>query len=367
MISIWYRGNFHIHSLIVISLLFVSVPMDASSFFPVRKHSKIVHGTSKEIGKDTVKVGAYILSIYDINFHDREYSIRYWVWMRYKNPLLHFERYIEVPDAKTVEKPDTINQIQTDSAHQQRFGKDDSILVTLKMKCLMKENWDVDRYPFDRETLRVRTENTYWDTSSMVFQKDSSGIRSDTLPLLGWNPPTISDTVEFHHYKTSFGDITVPDSSSTYSAYVLQIILTRDYMKLFFKLYLGMYVAFFIAFIGFFINPEHVDSRFEIPIGGVFAVIGNKYIIEPLLPEGGSTITLVDKLHVTTLIFIMVMIAVSALIVYLNRKAGKKEVKILNRNFKYARFLDGCAAALLFGSYIIINWCFIANAYHHGL
>src|SRR6267378_2521527 len=119
---------------------------------------------------ESVKVGAYVMSIHDINFHDREYAIRFWVWMRYRCPDFRFERRVEIPNAKTVEKQDTIIEQQADS----------SFLITLKLKCVMKEDWDVDDFPFDRESVSVFIENTKYPVDSLIFVPDESRELADS-------------------------------------------------------------------------------------------------------------------------------------------------------------------------------------------
>jgi hypothetical protein len=54
-----------------------------------------------------------------------------------------------------------------------------------------------------------------------------------------------------------------------------------------------------------------MDSRFGLSVGSLFAVIGNKYIIDSSLPES-SSFTLVDTLHGITLLFILLVIASNA-------------------------------------------------------
>ena len=34
---------------------------------------------------DTVQVCAYILSVHDINFHEKEYTVRFWPWFLHNN------------------------------------------------------------------------------------------------------------------------------------------------------------------------------------------------------------------------------------------------------------------------------------------
>jgi hypothetical protein len=58
-------------------------------------------------------------------------------------------------------------------------------------------------------------------------------------------------------------------------------------------------------------------------VGGLFAAVGNKYIIDSLLPES-STFTLVDTLHTLTFFAIFSILLVSAICLRLY-DAGKKD------------------------------------------
>src|SRR5215467_11218904 len=53
---------------------------------------------------DTVTVGIYITSVHDIDFKDKEYTINFWLWLKYKNKAFDFSQNLEVPQAKTVSK-----------------------------------------------------------------------------------------------------------------------------------------------------------------------------------------------------------------------------------------------------------------------
>ncbi|MEO6905084.1 MAG: hypothetical protein ABI148_01880, partial [Ginsengibacter sp.] len=51
---------------------------------------------------DTVKTGIYITSIHDIDFKQKEYTITFWLWLKYKNKEFDFMQNLEVPQAKSV-------------------------------------------------------------------------------------------------------------------------------------------------------------------------------------------------------------------------------------------------------------------------
>ena len=122
-------------------------------------------------------------------------------------------------------------------------------------------------------------------------------------------------------------------------------------MGLFWKMFLGMYVAFLIAFVCFYIHADSIDSRFGLSVGSLFAVIGNKYVIDSSLPES-ITFTLVDTLHGMTLLFILIVVSSTAYSLKL-MKQGK---------IKQSNKIDKIAARALLITYIILNIYFISKA-----
>src|SRR6267154_1387377 len=112
---------------------------------------------------DTVRVGAYIISIHDINFHDKEYIARFWLWFTYDyNKELDFSKELDIPNAKDI----VIDQVLSDTIN----GK---IWVQLKMKCTMKEDWQVHDFPFDKQHLKFNIEDSNRDVTSLIFVADN--------------------------------------------------------------------------------------------------------------------------------------------------------------------------------------------------
>ena len=94
-----------------------------------------------------------------------------------------------------------------------------------------------------------------------------------------------------------------------------------------------------------------MDSRFGLSVGALFAVIGNKYIIDSSLPETTS-FTLVDTLHGITLFFIFAIIA-----------ATTYSLKLVKQNKeKKAQKFDMMAAQLFLLVYVLLNIYFIVQA-----
>jgi len=291
--------------------------------------------------KDTVYTGIYITSIHNIDFKQNEFTITFWLWMKYKNPELDFVNNLEVPNAKTVDK--TFATLDT---------SENGIVLQMKMQCVMKDSWQINNFPFDEQKLRVSIENSQYDTSTMIFVADTLGEHYDKrFTLHGWYIDSCIISTGNKVYKTVFGDDTAVEQESVYSAFRVRLSVTREAGELFLKMFLGMYLAFFVSYICFFIHSDSMDSRFSLSVGSLFAVVGNKYIIESSLPES-SSFTLVDTLHGITLLFILLVIAANT---YSLRMVKKGQ-------YEKAFYFDNRIGLLVLISYLLLNTFFIWQA-----
>lgn len=288
---------------IIIPLLFVSIISFANS------------------KPDTVKVGVFIISIHDINFHDKEYTARFWLWFTYSyNKELDFSKELDIPNAKEIQ----IDQALSDTIN----GK---VWVQLKMKCVMKEDWQVHDFPFDRQHLKINIEDANRDVNSLVFVADNEDSRlNPNEGISGWTMDNFSVTASRSPYDTPFGDPRPEVKGQTYSAINVAIDIEREAGGLFLKIFLGMYFAFLIAMVSFLSDTNEVEPRFGLPVGGLFAAVGNKYIIDSVLPES-SQFSLVDTLHSLTFLGIFTILLVSASALKLHNNGKVEQAHKLNR------------------------------------
>ncbi|GAB2833625.1 ligand-gated ion channel [Ferruginibacter profundus] len=290
---------------------------------------------------DTVYTGIYVTSIHDIDFKQKEYTVNFWLWLKYKNKKFDFLQNLEVPQAKSVAR--SFSTIDSSG---------NKIYILMKLQCVMKDSWKIGNFPFDRQNLRLSIENSQFDSHALIFMPDTLGKHYDArFTLSGWKIDSFNISAGTKVYETGFGDETLDKPHTEYSNYKVKIGLEREATGLFWKMFLGMYVAFLIAYICFYIHADGIDSRFGLSVGSLFAVIGNKYIIDSALPESTS-FTLVDTLHGLTLFFIFSVITCTAYTLKL-----VKQDKI-----KQARRFDLVAAQVLLLLYVVFNIYFISRA-----
>jgi hypothetical protein len=296
---------------------------------------------AQEANPDTVKVGIYITSIHDIDFKQKEYTITFWLWLKYKNPDFDFQKNLEIPQAKTVEQ--SFFTIDT---------SDGKVYVQMKLQCVMKDSWRIENFPFDQQRLRLAIENSQFDSRSLVYLPDTVGDNFDRrFTLRGWSIDSCNISAGKRIYETAFGDESMAKPRTEYSTFRVRLTLNREAQGLFWKMFLGMYIAFMIAFVCFFIHADMIDSRFGLSVGAMFAVIGNKYIIDSSLPESTS-FTLVDSLHGLTLLFIFTVVTATAWSLKLVKANKQKEA------FRF----DMRSSMVLLILYLIANFWLISQA-----
>ncbi len=310
----------------VLVILFLMTPLQSSA---------------DENERDTVIVGIYITSIHDIDFKKKEYSVTFWLWLKYRNKEFDFLNNLEIPQAKTVEK--SFSLVDTTG---------EKVYMQMKLECIMKDSWRILNFPFDRQRLRISLENSQFDSRYLVFVADTVGAHFDPrFTLRGWSIDSCIISAGTKVYETGFGDEELSVPRTEYSTFRTILSIKREAGGLFWKMFLGMYVAFLISFICFYIHSDGMDSRFGLSVGSLFAVVGNKYIIDSSLPES-SSFTLVDTLHGITLFYIVFIVAANAY-----------SLKLIKRDHvKKAIRIDNWLALIVFVSYVLLNIWFIWSA-----
>lgn len=289
---------------------------------------------------DTIKIGAYINSLYDLNLSEESFSVDLWMWYLYKNDSLDPLRTVDIINAKELNT--SLDDIET---------KEGIIWAAQKYKAEIKSPWNIENFPFDKQYLKLQAEESIGDTSSLVFTVDKQNSAYDSaINISGWEIVDFSINSRPRTYNTTYGD---PELSgeSTYPLAEIIFVIQRDGWSLFIKLFTGVYVAFLISLMVFFIDPVDVDPRFGLSVGGLFAAVGNKYIVDSILPET-TIFTLVDKVHDITFAYLFFSIALSVYSLYLYKK-GKERL---------SKKIDVFSILFLSITFIAINIFIVYNA-----
>jgi hypothetical protein len=263
----------------------------------------------QEPPKDTVLIGVYINSLYDLKFPEKEYAISMWVWLLYKNDSLDVADNIEIVNAKTAERSDVI--------HLKEEGWN---YVSMKFQLVMQQPWETANFPFDAQNLKIRIEDGEHDYRELALLPDTANSGYDHHTYIqGWEIKSFILKGEKSLYKTNYGDPSIKEKRSIYGAVNLYINIKRQSWGLFFKLFFGLYVSFSIGMLTFLVSPNDLEARFGLAVGAVFAAVGNKYIVDSILPES-AVFALSDKIHAVTFFFIFLSILNTAFARYYEQR-----------------------------------------------
>jgi len=305
-------------------------------------------GAQQVYSPDTIRTGIFVKSLFNFNSTDFSYDVDCWIWFKGKKRCIIPEKEIEIANAKSfVFSAQSYDTVMDESGEVWYW-------TSLNCKATIIQNWDLRHFPFDRQVLKVVIESTGLDLRELIFVQDNinNQIFDENLDHLGWRRVGRENVLtSAHNYSTNFGDPSLSESKSCYPNIAFNINLARNSLGLFFKLFMGCYVAFFVTVLVFLIRPIHVDPRFGLSIGALFAAVGNMYVVDANVPDSLS-FGLIDQIHVVTFFFILLSMMISI------RSLHLFETKRINQQIR----LDRLSLYIFMGTYFIINFILIGNA-----
>jgi len=291
---------------------------------------------------DTVMIGAYVISIYDMNFPSNKVAVDFYVWYNTTIDSLDLMENFEV-----------VNAIEYTKTHENNERRGNIIYQNFRVNSVIKKEWDIAHFPFDKQIIEIAIEDYDKDISKLVFIPDTAASKIDNnIHIGGWKITGFGIKVNDHVYETNYGDPEIPMGEySSYSRVIVYASIEREGKGLFFKLFLGLFISALISLLTFFIDPVDLDPRFGLSVGAIFAAIASQYVITSTLPQNAK-FTLVDILHDISFIFIFLCIIGSVISLHL-----KKHDKI-----KQHLKLDKYGFYILCISYLLLVIYFVNKA-----
>ena len=212
--------------------------------------------------------------------------------------------------------------------------KTDCYYQTMKVKSVIKKNWDVAKFPFDKHTVEIVIEDIARDVNKVIFVPDAKNSSIDKkVKIAGWDITASRVQVITNVWESTYGDPDIaPGDYAKYSRYIFSFDLERTGggWGTFLKTFVGLFIAVMIAFVTLFVRPEDLDPRFGLSVGALFAALASQYVISSVLPET-PTQTLVDFLHNISYVFIFLCVGESAisLKIYMSEKIVNSQKKAL--------------------------------------
>ncbi len=270
---------------------------------------------------DTVKIGGYLFSVYDLDFPGNKINADLYLWYNAKKDSLDLLQNLEV-----------INSTELNKSYEMNEKRGDITYNSVRLNAKIKQEWNVSDFPFDEQNIEIQIEDFDKDNSKLVFIADTLASKIDKqVHIEGWKIKNFGIKIDDHTYETNYGDPDIPLTEySAYSRATIYFTIEREGNGLFFKLFVGLFISVLISLLTFFINPLDLDPRFGLSVGAIFAAIASQYVITSTLPQNAG-LTLVDILHDISFIYIFLCILVSTISLHFIKTGKEVQSQKLDR------------------------------------
>lgn len=244
-------------------------------------------------------IGAYLTALHGFAYAEKTFQADFWLWS-----------HCASEDNKPLTTMEFVNANKTQVAVDiPEVKKQDFLWAQRKITGTFRYAWGLHAFPFDRHTLIIALEESAADTSAFRYLMDAKNSGYNELMVLpGWKISGFRLVEHPGTYHSNFGDPELaPGSGSEYTGMQIQIDLQRTEKNSFFKLVSSLYVVFLLAMLSYFVAvemPPMVNLRLNILVGAVFATVINMLSVSSVLGSEEG-ITLLDELHILTLIYIL--------------------------------------------------------------
>lgn len=296
------------------------------------------------------EIGVYLTSLHDLNITAKTFAADMWIWSNCLNEEL-----------TPLQSMEFVNANQSEGKLDYSEEKGGIIWSQKKVNGVFRQNWDVHNYPFDRHTLIIEMEEAAYDTSSFVYKADTANSTySPSIQLDGWKITDFEIIETQTEYTTTFGDPTLESGGgSLYTKIQVAVSIARTELTSFLKLIGPVYIAFAVALLSLLLYLENstvLSAQIGLQAGSLFATVINLSIASTTLGVS-ERLTLVDQIHILSLLYILIVTAIAIYSQYLLKQGETAEV-IRVKNFR--SFL------ILAITFVVINAGMISLAVYEG-
>lgn len=255
---------------------------------------------------EIVRIGGFLTGLGDLDPAKKSFSASFWLWTVGPSDEGSALDRLEFPNAIKVESPNAVTEATPLGVWAQR-----------KIVGSFRHGWDLHRFPFDRQLLRIQLEEVERDSSHFLYSADQANSSFDPeLKLSGWQIRSTRLVTGIKTYRSSFGDPRLkPGIPSAYAHAELQILLERTDRSGFWKLTVGAFAAALMALASYGLrvdNASALSPRFGLLAGSAFAAVISLRTSATELGASGYT-TLIDQVHAAVLLYILLATAAGVL------------------------------------------------------
>ncbi|MFN7471532.1 MAG: hypothetical protein ACK5S9_07775 [Roseiflexaceae bacterium] len=294
-------------------------------------HKKLAESTQTQ-----VDIGIFPLEVYDIDFQRNTYKMSAYIWLKWDSTY-EFDHKEVLSPPKTLEIMNLVDswdftqtEVVSDTLEN---GKSYSVM---KIEGTFFQNFDLSRYPLDRQSLTIIFEDNQWIASEFVYVPDLVDTRlQDGIRIPGWKINGLTYSADAHTYGSKFGYEDDAESYA-YSQITFGISIERPIQYFALKFVFPLTIIIIFSLIALWIPL----NQFEVRIALSGSSLLNLVFLQQLYSDKIITsqqLVLIDVLYIWA--YISIILTLAELIYSHNQYVNKySEQEILQRNRLYFLF-----------------------------
>jgi hypothetical protein len=276
-----------------------------------------------DTGPDTVTVGVFINDLQDIDLASENFTVDFYLWMRWKNPAIDPSLTVEAMNSEGTQNTTSSSTggVSGEPLYDTPLDMPDgSKYQVMRFQGVFSRKMNLEKYPFDTQVLEMVFEDKRTDTSRLEFVSDTTPVTVNDGPAMsipGYVLGTPSMTVVAHKYPTNFGDVSKkPDTS--YSRVIVALPVTRDVLPYVMKLVLPIFIVILITSLIYLLPARLEDARAGIGITAMLTIVALQWTTDASLPSV-EYLTMLDLVYIVSMVYILAAMGYTVLASRRNR------------------------------------------------
>lgn len=256
-------------------------------------------------GPEKVTIGVYVNDVQDITLASNSFIADIYLWLRWRDPKLDPVASIEAMnpyggDGVKLEKLFERPQDMPDGSKYMAFRGQGSFGTKM----------DLQRYPFDVQTLTLEFEDADFNASKLEYVPDSTPVAIDPdMAIPGYIVGSPRLTIVEHQYPTNFGDISTK-SAARYSRVTVTLPVKRQVLPLTVKIMLPIVIVILLTSLIYVLPARLEEARAGIAVTAMLTLMALQWTVTSNLPDVGY-LMMIDVIYIVSMFYILIAMAYS--------------------------------------------------------
>lgn len=229
-------------------------------------------------GQQKVLISLMLTDLEKIDTKAETFEAEFYLWLKWKDGRSGKNiEYMNATDYKNIFYDEWADSLQR---------------VSAKVRGIFKSRFDVEKYPFDKQVLKIRISDYDWNYDSLMYEVETSkiGISKDIFDG-EWDIKLLGATATKEYI-----------SEDNFSVFEFAVEIQRKSFSVFIKIIIPLFIIMAIAFLNLFIPRDQIEAGAGLAISTLLTIIALHFSISSQLPEVNYP-TKVDILFIVSYFF----------------------------------------------------------------